>query len=200
MAEPREIGGTGVRVPAVGFGTAGLGHMPDTFGYGVDEARALATVRAVLALPDGFLDSSRLYGMGRSEERIGKVVAELGGWPEGRVLSTKLDRDPETGRIDAGQACRRGQQAHYGQRRHRLAATGFAKQRKGLAGLDLEGNLIHGVTGVDLHRQTVHPQQGRLRFAARRRNAPLGRSDQHHAVFPRGSKASRTASARFVSS
>ena len=75
MAETREIGGTGVRVPAIGFGTSGIGDMPDTYGYGVDEARALATVRAVLALPDGFLDSSRLYGMGRSEERIGKVVA-----------------------------------------------------------------------------------------------------------------------------
>ena len=102
MAETREIGGTGVRVPAVGFGTSGIGGMPDTYGYGVDEERALATVRAVLALPDGFLDSSRLYGMGRSEERIGKVVRELGGWPEGRVLSTKLDRDAETGRFDAG--------------------------------------------------------------------------------------------------
>ena len=44
--------------------------------------------------------------MGRSEERIGKVVRELGGWPEGRVLSTKLDRDPTTGRFDAGQARR----------------------------------------------------------------------------------------------
>jgi D-threo-aldose 1-dehydrogenase len=104
MAARREIGGTGVRVPAIGFGTSGIGHMPDTYGYGVDEARAMATVRAVLALPDGFLDTSRLYGL--SEERIGKAVRELGGWPEGRVLSTKLDRDPETGRFDAGQARR----------------------------------------------------------------------------------------------
>jgi D-threo-aldose 1-dehydrogenase len=106
MAEKREIGGTGVWVPPIGFGTSGIGDMPDTYGYGVDEARALATVRAVLAMPDGFLDSSRLYGMGRSEERIGKVVRELGGWPEGRVLSTKLDRDAATGRFDAGQARR----------------------------------------------------------------------------------------------
>jgi D-threo-aldose 1-dehydrogenase len=106
MAERREIGGTGVWVPAIGFGTSGIGGMPDTYGYDVDEARALATVRAVLAMPDGFLDSSRLYGMGRSEDRIGQVVRELGGWPEGRVLSTKLDRDPATGRFDAGQARR----------------------------------------------------------------------------------------------
>ncbi len=93
-------------MPAIGFGTSSLGHMPGTYGYGVDEERALATVRAVLARPDGFLDSSRNYGFGRSEERIGKVVRELGGWPEGRVLSTKLDRDMETGRLDAAQARR----------------------------------------------------------------------------------------------
>ncbi len=34
------------------------------------------------------------------------AVRELGGWPEGRVLSTKLDRDPETGRFDAAQVRR----------------------------------------------------------------------------------------------
>jgi D-threo-aldose 1-dehydrogenase len=102
----RRIGGGAVRVPAIGFGTSGLGGMPDTYGYDVAEERARATVRAVLALPDGFLDSSRLYGFGRSEERIGAVVRELGGWPAGRVLSTKLDRDIETGRFDGAQARR----------------------------------------------------------------------------------------------
>ena len=106
MAETREVGRSGVRVPAVGFGTSGLGHMPDTYGYGVDEERALATVRTLLALPQGFVDSSRNYGLGRSEERIGKVVRELGGWPAGVVLSTKLDRDSESGRQDAAQVRR----------------------------------------------------------------------------------------------
>ena len=81
--------------------------MPDTYGYGVDEERALATVRAVLAHAGRRSSTPRgNYGMGRSEERIGKVVRELGGWPEGRVLSTKLDRDAETGRFDAAQARR----------------------------------------------------------------------------------------------
>ena len=60
----------------------------------------------MLELPDGMIDSSRNYGSGRSEERIGQVVRELGGWPAGRVLSTKLDRDMETGRFDAAQARR----------------------------------------------------------------------------------------------
>ena len=107
MAEKREIGGTGVWVPAIGFGTSGIGHMPDTYGYDVDEARALATVRAVLALPDGFLDSSRhLRAWGGARSGSARWSRELGGWPEGRVLSTKLDRDAETGRFDAAQARR----------------------------------------------------------------------------------------------
>jgi D-threo-aldose 1-dehydrogenase len=102
----KRVGRTEVRVPAIGFGTSGLGGMPDTYGYDVGEERARATVRAVLARADGFLDSSRNYGFGRSEARIGAVVRELGGWPEGRVLSTKLDRDMESGRFDGAQARR----------------------------------------------------------------------------------------------
>jgi D-threo-aldose 1-dehydrogenase len=98
------IGGTGLKLPKLGFGTSGLGGMPDTYGYEVDEERALATIRAVLALPDALIDSSRNYGFGRSEERIGRAVRELGGWPEGRLLSTKLDRDMATGRFDGPRA------------------------------------------------------------------------------------------------
>lgn len=109
MTEKREIGRTGLMVPAIAFGTSGLGNMPDTYGYEVAEERALATVRAILEQPDGFLDTSRNYGLGESEARVGKVVRELGGWPEGRVLSTKLDRDADD-RLD-GAAARRSFEA-----------------------------------------------------------------------------------------
>ncbi len=100
------IGGSGLQVPAICFGTSALGDMPETYGYAVDEERARATVRAILAEPHGFLDTSRNYGMGRSEERVGQAVRELGGWPEGRVLSTKLDRDMDTNLFDGAQAWR----------------------------------------------------------------------------------------------
>jgi D-threo-aldose 1-dehydrogenase len=96
----------GLTLPKIAFGTSGLGGMPDTYGYDVDEARALDTIRAVLERPDGMLDTSRLYGMGRSEDRIGRVIAELGGWPKGRLLATKLDRNAETGRFDGDEARR----------------------------------------------------------------------------------------------
>ena len=95
-----------LRVPKVAFGGSAIGDMPDTYGYAVNEERARRTIRAILALPDGFIDTSRNYGMGRSEERIGQVVRELGGWPKGRILSTKLDRDMKTGRFDAARARR----------------------------------------------------------------------------------------------
>ncbi len=100
------IGRSSVSVGPLCFGTSGLGDMPDTYGYSVDEERALETVRAIFASPAGFLDSARVYGEGRSEERIGKVIRELGGVPEGFVLATKIDRDVTTGAFDASQARR----------------------------------------------------------------------------------------------
>jgi D-threo-aldose 1-dehydrogenase len=100
------LGRTGLSVSPLCFGTSGLGDMPDTYGYSVGVERALATVRAIFDGPVNFLDTSRIYGMGRSEERIGAVIRERGGLPPGFVLSTKLDRDPETGRFDGAQARR----------------------------------------------------------------------------------------------
>lgn len=99
-------GKTELTIPKLGFGTSSLGDMPATYGYGVDEDRALTTIRAIFDCPDCFLDTARNYGSGRSEERIGRVIAEMGGLAEGFVLSTKLDRDMETGRFDADRARR----------------------------------------------------------------------------------------------
>jgi D-threo-aldose 1-dehydrogenase len=106
MERGKRIGKTGVIVPPISYGATALSDMPDTYGYSVSVERALDTVRAILAQPDGFIDTSRNYGMGRSEELIGRVVKELGGWPSGRILSTKLDRDMATLRFDAGRARR----------------------------------------------------------------------------------------------
>src|SRR5919112_3518116 len=100
------LGRTNLSVSKVCFGTASLGDMPGTYGYGVSESRARETVEAIFSGPVNFLDTSRIYGFGRSEERIGDVIRESGGLPEGFVLSTKLDRDPQTNRFDASQARR----------------------------------------------------------------------------------------------
>jgi len=100
------LGRTGLMVTPVCFGTSGLGDMPDTYGYGVDADRAKATIKAIFDGSVNVLDTSRIYGTGRSEERIGAVIRERGGLPPGFVVSTKLDRDLETNRFDAAQARR----------------------------------------------------------------------------------------------
>ncbi|MEC7164421.1 MAG: aldo/keto reductase, partial [SAR324 cluster bacterium] len=86
------------------FGTSGLGNMPDTYGYEVDEKRARETLNTIFDGPVNFLDTSNNYGFGRSEERIGDALRERGGLPEGFVISTKLDRDMESGSFDASRA------------------------------------------------------------------------------------------------
>lgn len=98
--ETRPIGNTGLAVTPVMFGTSSLGNMPDTYGYEVSEERARATINAIFDGPVNCLDTSNNYGFGRSEERIGAVIRERG-LPDGFVLATKIDRDMETGRLDA---------------------------------------------------------------------------------------------------
>ncbi|WP_172293191.1 aldo/keto reductase [Pseudoruegeria sp. HB172150] len=102
--EKRKIAKTGLEVTPLCFGTSALGNMPDTYGYAVDEDRARDTVNAIFDGPANFLDTSRNYGLGRSEQRVGAVIRERGGLPDGFVLSTKLDRDMETRRLDADRA------------------------------------------------------------------------------------------------
>ena len=115
----RPIGTTGLSVTPIGFGAGPLGGMPDTYGHDVTEETARATVRAIFDGPVNMLDTSRNYGFGRSEARIGAVVRERGGLPPGFVLATKLDRDMSTGRFDAGQARRSAEES--------LEALGIAR-------------------------------------------------------------------------
>lgn len=102
----KPLGKTGLTISNIVFGTSSLGSMPAVYGHEVDAEAARQTVRAIFDGPANVIDTSRLYGNGRSEERIGDVIRERGGLPEGFILATKLDRDPDTGRFD-GAAARR---------------------------------------------------------------------------------------------
>ncbi len=93
----RPVGKTGLSVTPIGIGTAPLGDMADEFTYTVPEERALATVRAWLDGPINFIDTAAIYGDGTSERRIGTVLRERGGIPEGKLLETKADRSVEVG-------------------------------------------------------------------------------------------------------
>jgi D-threo-aldose 1-dehydrogenase len=93
----RPLGRTGLSVSPICVGCAPLGNMPETFEYSVSKLRAFDTLRTVLESPLNFLDTAASYGDGESERRIGEVLAEMGGLPEGYVLATKADRDPSAG-------------------------------------------------------------------------------------------------------
>lgn len=93
----RPLGNTGLQVTPLCVGCAPLGNMPETFAYGVAEEQALTTIRAIFASPINFIDTAASYGDGESERRIGLILREMGGVPEGYVLATKADRDLTTG-------------------------------------------------------------------------------------------------------
>ncbi len=93
----KPLGDTGLSVSQISVGCAPLGDMPDTFDFSVGKERAHDTLRAVFDSPINLLDTAAAYGDGESELRIGEVLEELGGLPEGRVLATKADRGPRTG-------------------------------------------------------------------------------------------------------
>ncbi len=88
------LGSTGLMVPPIAIGCAEIGNMPDAFAYGVSEEDAKATVRAFVNSELNYIDTAALYGNGESERRVGLVLRELGGLPDGAILQTKEGRDP----------------------------------------------------------------------------------------------------------
>ena len=90
----RVLGSTGLEVTPLCVGTAPLGNI-DAYRYPVSLEDALATVRRAMDSPINFLDTGNNYG--DSERRIGIVLRERGGIPDGYVLQTKVDRDMTTG-------------------------------------------------------------------------------------------------------
>ena len=100
------LGRSGLSVCPVIFGTAGLGNMPETFGFSVSDEEAAETLAAVFASPINGLDTARNYGLGEAERRIGRAIRANGGLPKDFVLATKLDRDFDTNQFDAARARR----------------------------------------------------------------------------------------------
>lgn len=77
-------------IPPISVGCAQLASNPEAFGYAVSEELAHATVRAALESELNWLDTAAKYGHGESERRVGHVLKEIGGLPEGAFLDTKI--------------------------------------------------------------------------------------------------------------
>ena len=82
-AESREIGRSGIRAPAIGLGTWAIGGW---MWGGTDEAASIAAIRASIDAGVSLIDTAPAYGMGRSEEIVGKAIA---GRRDQVVLATK---------------------------------------------------------------------------------------------------------------
>jgi aryl-alcohol dehydrogenase-like predicted oxidoreductase len=70
-----EIPGTSLRVSPVAIGTWAIGGW---MWGGTDEAESVATIRAAFEHGINLVDTAPVYGFGRSEEIVGKAIAESG--------------------------------------------------------------------------------------------------------------------------
>ena len=79
----REIGRSGVRASAVGLGTWAIGGW---MWGGTDEAESISAIQASLDAGVTLIDTAPAYGLGRSEEIVGKAIA---GRRDKAVIATK---------------------------------------------------------------------------------------------------------------
>jgi len=68
-----DIPGTSLKLSAVAIGTWAIGGW---MWGGTDEAESIATIRAALEHGINIIDTAPVYGFGRSEEIVGKAIAE----------------------------------------------------------------------------------------------------------------------------
>jgi D-threo-aldose 1-dehydrogenase len=92
------LGQTGLQVTPLCIGTSTIAGFTSTYGYEVDDERAVETILAVFDSDVNYLDTGNNYGEnGLAERRIGEAIRRRGGLPEGFILQTKVDADPQTG-------------------------------------------------------------------------------------------------------
>jgi aryl-alcohol dehydrogenase-like predicted oxidoreductase len=89
------IAGTPLRVSPVAIGTWAIGGW---MWGGTDEAESVATIRAALDHGINVIDTAPAYGFGRSEEIVGKAIAE-GRLRDKVVIATKVGLEWQDGRV-----------------------------------------------------------------------------------------------------
>ena len=74
----RRFGNTGMNITPIGFGSWAIGGAGWSHGWGPqDDNRAVEAVERAVELGINWIDTAAVYGLGHSEELIGKVLAGL---------------------------------------------------------------------------------------------------------------------------
>jgi aryl-alcohol dehydrogenase-like predicted oxidoreductase len=93
----RALGASGVEITVLGFGAWAAGGGGWAFGWGPqDDEESIAAMRRAIDLGVGWIDTAAVYGLGHSEEVVGRFLRDLG--PADRPLVfTKcgLEWDPQ---------------------------------------------------------------------------------------------------------
>jgi aryl-alcohol dehydrogenase-like predicted oxidoreductase len=74
----RQLGSSDLHITRVGFGAWAIGGDGWSFGWGAqDDSHSTAAIRRALALGVNWIDTAAVYGLGHSEEVVGRVLREI---------------------------------------------------------------------------------------------------------------------------
>jgi aryl-alcohol dehydrogenase-like predicted oxidoreductase len=74
----RPLGTSGLEITPVGFGAWAIGRGGWSYGWGPqDDSASQAAMRRALELGVNWIDTAAVYGLGHSEELVGKLLREL---------------------------------------------------------------------------------------------------------------------------
>ena len=119
MSDSRTLGSSGIEVPAVGIGC-------NAFGTRIDEDRVRSVVDAAIDHGVAFFDTADTYGLGASEELLGRAIA---GRRDEVVVATKFGMDMQG--VNGDDGGRRGSPAYV------RTAVEASLRRLGVDHLDL---------------------------------------------------------------
>jgi len=90
--QTRVLGNSELSLSVIGLGTWAIGGGDWKFGWGdQDDAEAIHTIRRAIDLGINWIDTAAVYGFGKSEELVGKALAEI---PSNQrpIVATKCGR------------------------------------------------------------------------------------------------------------